>query len=1150
MASSAFSRGGSRSFRDPSSDNFSFSDVSNNAYFHHMARGTSSDVDAFSEGGSGDYTVVIPPTPDNQPMSGPHDSSSDRMDPTIAMRAEQQMVSSSIFTGGFNSMTRSHMLDKITDGAADDHPQMAGSRGGTCRMRGCDGRVIRNERGEELSPCECNFKICRDCYADACKAGGQCPGCKEPYKPSDDDQDPYLTPSSPLSLPAPPEPRLERRLSLVKSKKHSQQLSMRSQAHEFDHANWLYETKGTYGFGNAVWPKEPDPYTGIMTGGSIPDFKDRARRPLSRKVKVPAGILSPYRLLVVVRFVVLVLFLQWRITHINADAVWLWGMSVVCEVWFALSWILDQLPKLCPVNRATDLAVLKDKFELPSPDNPTGRSDLPGIDVFVSTADPEKEPPLVTANTVLSILAAEYPVEKVACYLSDDGGALLTFEAIAEAASFARFWIPFCRKHLIEPRNPESYFNLKGDPTKNKVRQDFVKDRRRVKREYDEFKVRINSLPESIRRRSDAYNAHEEIKAKRNQVENRLDPSEPLHVLKATWMADGTHWPGTWATPSIEHGKGDHAGIIQVMLAPPSCDPLVGSSSEESLIDTSEVDIRLPMLVYVSREKRPGYDHNKKAGAMNALVRSSAVMSNGPFILNLDCDHYVYNSMAFREGICFMMDRGGENICYVQFPQRFEGIDPSDRYANHNTVFFDGNMRALDGLQGPMYVGTGCMFRRIALYAFDPPRYKDYGGLCSWLCCCGDSSRRRKQVHSNNVKKMELDSASVTGEEEEDQEMQLVPKKFGGSSAFLMSISKAEFQGRPLADHPGIKYGRPPGALTVPRELLDPAIIAEAISVISCWYEDKTEWGSRVGWIYGSVTEDVVTGFRMHNRGWRSIYCVTKRDAFRGTAPINLTDRLQQVLRWATGSVEIFFSRNNGLLAGMRMKVLQRIAYANVGIYPFTSIFLMVYCFLPALSLLTDQFIVQTLDVFFLVYLLVISLTLCMLAVLEVKWSNITLEEWWRNEQFWVIGGTSAHIAAVLQGLLKVVAGIDISFTLTSKASSEGENDEFAELYVLKWSSLMIPPLTIMMVNFIGIAVAVARTIYSSNPSWSKLLGGVFFSMWVLAHLYPFAKGLMGRRGRLPTIIWVWAGLISITVSLLWVAISNPQSQFSSSFSL
>lgn len=28
----------------------------------------------------------------------------------------------------------------------------------------------------------------------------------------------------------------------------------------------------------------------------------------------------------------------------------------------------------------------------------------------------------------------------------------------------------------------------------------------------------------------------------------------------------------------------------------------------------------LPRMVYVSREKRPGYNHHKKAGAMNALV--------------------------------------------------------------------------------------------------------------------------------------------------------------------------------------------------------------------------------------------------------------------------------------------------------------------------------------------------------------------------------------------------------------------------------------------------------------------------------------------------------------------------------------------------
>ena len=268
-----------------------------------------------------------------------------------------------------------------------------------------------------------------------------------------------------------------------------------------------------------------------------------------------------------IRLAVLGLFLAWRIKHPNTDAPWLWGMSVVCEIWFAFSWILDQLPKLNPVNRVTDLNVLREKFEMPSPNNPAGKSDLPGIDVFVSTADPEKEPPLVTANTILSILACDYPVEKLSCYVSDDGGALLTFEAMAEAASFANLWVPFCRKHNVEPRNPESYFSLRKDPYKNKVKPDFVKDRRRIKREYDEFKVRINGLPDSIRRRSDAYNAREEIKALKMQREQARDePLEPIKVQKATWMADGTHWPGTWLHPASEHSKGDHAGIIQVMI--------------------------------------------------------------------------------------------------------------------------------------------------------------------------------------------------------------------------------------------------------------------------------------------------------------------------------------------------------------------------------------------------------------------------------------------------------------------------------------------------------------------------------------------------------------------------------------------------------
>ena len=35
------------------------------------------------------------------------------------------------------------------------------------------------------------------------------------------------------------------------------------------------------------------------------------------------------------------------------------------------------------------------------------------------------------------------------------------------------------------------------------------------------------------------------------------------------------------------------------------------------------------------------------------------------------------------------------------------------------------------------------------------------------------------------------------------------------------------------------------------------------------------------GWVYGSVTEDIVTGYLLHVRGWRSVYCMPARPAFK-----------------------------------------------------------------------------------------------------------------------------------------------------------------------------------------------------------------------------------------------------------------------------
>lgn len=870
-----------------------------------------------------------------------------------------------------------------------------------------------------------------------------------------------------------------------------------------------------YGFGSVTWKERMESWKSrqeklqvmrtdgqqALAGGKggddgydydDPDLPvmDEARQPLSRKIPIPSARINPYRMIIVIRLAVLALFLRYRVLNPVPDAFVLWLISVICEIWFALSWILDQFPKWLPITRETYLDRLSLRYEKEG--LPSG---LAAVDLFVSTVDPLKEPPLVTANTVLSILAADYPVDKVTCYVSDDGAAMLTFEALSETSEFARSWVPFCKKFSIEPRAPEFYFAKKIDYLKDKVHPSFVRERRAMKREYEEYKVRMNGLV-----------------------------GKALKVPEDGWtMQDGTPWPG--------NNVRDHPGMIQVFLGQTGGRDTDGNP--------------LPRLVYVSREKRPGFNHHKKAGAMNALIRVSAVLSNAPYILNLDCDHYINNSKAIREAMCFMMDPLlGKRVCYVQFPQRFDGIDRHDRYANNNTVFFDINLKGLDGIQGPVYVGTGCVFRRQALYAYDAPKKeKTEGRTCnccaSWCCGKRKKGKKAKVTKPKTEKKKRwfkkksepmtpifknLDDIEEGVEGIESEKASLMSKKnfekkFGQSPVFVAST---------FLENGGVPGNASPASL-----------LKEAIHVISCGYEDKTDWGKEVGWIYGSVTEDILTGFKMHVRGWRSIYCMPKLPAFKGSAPINLSDRLNQVLRWALGSVEILFSRHCPIWYGYGggLKWLERFAYINTIVYPLTSIPLLAYCTLPAICLLTGKFIVPTISSFASLWFIALFLSIFATGILEMRWSGVGIDEWWRNEQFWVIGGVSAHLFALFQGLLKVLAGIDTSFTVTSKATDD--EDSFGELYAFKWTTLLIPPTTLLVINMVGIVAGISDAINNGYQSWGPLFGKLFFSIWVIMHLYPFLKGLMGRQNRTPTIVVVWSILLASIFSLLWVRV-NP----------
>ncbi|CAM0952398.1 unnamed protein product [Alopecurus aequalis] len=793
---------------------------------------------------------------------------------------------------------------------------------------------------------------------------------------------------------------------------------------------------------------------------------------LYRTFRVKGSLINLYRLLTLIRVMVVVLFFTWRMQHRDSDAMWLWWISVVGDFWFGVTWLLNQVTKLKPRKCVPKLSMMREQFDLSD-----GSSDLPILDVFVNTVDPVDEPMLYTMNSILSILATDYPAEKYTTYFSDDGGSLVHYEGLIETAKFATSWVPFCRKHCVEPRAPESYFGRNALPYRGNMPSDMLDDHRQIRAEYEEFKARLDGLSAAIEQRSKAHNSA-------NTKDGHVD---------ATWMTDGIQWEGTWIEPAKGHTKGHHPAIFQVMLNQPSNDPQLGMpGSADHPLDFSTVDVRLPTLVYIAREKRPGYDHQKKAGAMNVQLRVSALLSNAPFIINFDGDHYINNSQAFRAAMCFMLDpRDGDDTAFVQFPQRFDDVDPTDRYCNHNRMFFDATLLGLNGIQGPSFIGTGCMFRRVALYGADPPQWRP-------------DDAKAKVLQGPNV--------------------------FGKSTEFINSMLAAANQERSIAS---------------PVTLQETAT-AEVANVMTCAYEDGTEWGNDVGWVYSIATEDVVTGFRLHRNGWRSTYCAMEPDAFRGTAPINLTERLYQILRWSGGSLEMFFSRFCPLLAGRRLHPMQRIAYVNMTTYPVSAIFLVMYDLFPVMWLFHGEFCIQRPFQTFALFIAVIIATVELVGMVEMRWAGLTLLDWVRNEQFYIIGTTGVYPMALLHILLRSLGLKGVSFKLTTKKLMGGARERLADLYDVKWVPLLAPTVVIIVVNVAAIGAAAGRAI-AGRWSAAKVAGastGLVFNLWMLLLLYPFALGIMGRWSKRPYILFALLAAAVAVIASVYAALAGSVTYF------
>ena len=69
-------------------------------------------------------------------------------------------------------------------------------------------------------------------------------------------------------------------------------------------------------------------------------------------------------------------------------------------------------------------------------------------------------------------------------------------------------------------------------------------------------------------------------------------------------------------------------------------------------------------------------------------------------------------------------------------------------------VFLQINLKGLDGIQGPVYVGTGCCFKRQALYGHDAP-FVDRSSNDDFITqfCCGPRKKNRPSKTKNAAKR-------------------------------------------------------------------------------------------------------------------------------------------------------------------------------------------------------------------------------------------------------------------------------------------------------------------------------------------------------------------------------------------------------------
>ncbi|CAN1299854.1 Cellulose synthase-like protein G3 [Linum perenne] len=685
-------------------------------------------------------------------------------------------------------------------------------------------------------------------------------------------------------------------------------------------------------------------------------------------------------------------------------------LFLISDLVLAFKWLTAQALRMYPVRREQ----FPENLEKLVP-----RDEFPALDVLICTADPYKEPPLRVVNTALSVMAYEYPAEKLSVYVSDDGGSALTLFAFLEAAKFAAYWLPFCRENDVVDRSPEVYFASSYCSSPDTITTLIM-----VQIMYEEMKDKI-----------------ERVMEKGTVDEEYITSDAERHAFNK--------WTATSAAFSTNH----HPSIIQVLLHNKECKDKSGGL--------------LPNLIYVTREKSKTTHHNFKAGALNVLLRVSAVMTNAPLILTLDCDMFSTNPRTPLHVLCYFFSGDFRpNHAFVQFPQRFRGINSQDIYAGDLKHYISVMPYGLDGLVGPIHMGTCCFFSRRAFFG-------------------GPS-----------------DSDFVSPE---------IPELF-------------------------------PGRL-VDRPIQDPEVLGLAHRVAGCEYEARTHWGTKMGFRYGTMVEDLYTGFNLHCEGWKSIWCYPESPFFLGDSPINFLGQLIQQTRWVIGLFQITLSKYSPLTYGIRkLGLLMGLGYCHFTCWIIWFVPITTYSFLPQLALLNGVSIFpKASDPWFLLYIF-----LFLGAYGQDLYEFLTIDNkgtflrWWNEQRMWIIRGLSCSLFGGFEFFLKSL-GISqqMGFSLTSKVVDEEQSKRYDKgMFEFGVASPIFVPMT--MAALISLVSFVVGIVGGCRGGWGNvdgLLIQILVSGFGVANSFPIYEA-MGFRND-PGKLQMKTGLVAVCLSIVLCSVAS-----------